>query len=150
MFNVQKLKFTLALQIRHILYIMKQLLTPAILLVILTLGACKKDAGTGGLATIKGKVYAYDYNAYGDLIDSGYIYDQEVFISYGNTGTQDDKTSTSYDGSFAFNWLQKGEYSIWVIGKCDSCTLGQTYTRQVVNINSRKETVEVPDLIISK
>ena len=35
------------------------------------LQACKKEAGEGGLASIKGKVYGYDINSYGVLVDSG-------------------------------------------------------------------------------
>lgn len=113
------------------------------------LTACKKEPGEGGLATIQGKLYAYEYNNYGDVIDSGYLAGERVFISYGNDGNADDDVRTSYDGSFQFEWLQKGEYAVWSISRCDSCPLSQTYTKQVITIDERRETVTTPDLIIN-
>lgn len=113
------------------------------------LTACKKEPGEGGLATIQGKLYAYEYNNYGEVIDSGYLAGERVFISYGNNGNADDDVRTSYDGSFQFEWLQKGEYAVWSISRCDSCPLSQTYTKQVITIDERRETVTTPDLIIN-
>ena len=113
------------------------------------LSSCKKEPGEGGLATIKGKLYAYEYNNYGEVIDSGYVAGERVYISYGNDDNADDDVRTSYDGSFQFEWLQKGEYALWSISKCDSCPLSQTYTKQVITIDERRETVTTPDLIIN-
>lgn len=113
------------------------------------LSSCKKEPGEGGLATIAGKLYAYEYNNYGEVIDSGYVAGERVYISYGNDGNADDDVRTSYDGSFQFEWLQKGEYAVWSISRCDSCPLSQTYTKQVITIDKRRETVTTPDLIIN-
>lgn len=117
------------------------------LLLLLAVSACKKEPGRGGLATIKGKVFAYDVNQLGDVVDSGYIADQRVFISYGDHTWADDDVRTSYTGEFAFDWLQKGDYTIWVVGDCDTCQLLQTIDKLTVSIDKQKETVEVRDLI---
>lgn len=112
--------------------------------------SCKKDPGTGGLATIKGKVYAYDYNTYGELVDSGYIADEKVYISYGDHTTVDDDVNTSYTGGYMFEWLQKGDYTVFVLSKCDTCPLGTTHIEQKVTIESRKQVVNLPDFVIKK
>ncbi len=112
--------------------------------------ACKKDPGTGGLATIQGKVYAYDYNTYGELVDSGYIADEKVYISYGDHTTVDNDLNTSYNGAYMFEWLQKGDYTVFVLSKCDTCPLGTTHIAQKVTIDSRKQVVTLPDFVINK
>ncbi len=116
---------------------------------LLLLTACKKDAGTGGLATITGKVYAYDLNKLGDKVDSGYRGDVKVYISYGNHTWVDDDTRTSYDGSYAFSWLQKGDYKVWVLTQCDSCPLAEQADIENISITKRRETVNVRTLIYS-
>lgn len=109
--------------------------------------ACKKEPGRGGLSSIRGKVFAYDINQLGDVVDSGYPADQRVFISYGNNTWADDDVRTSYTGEFSFDWLQKGDYTIWVVGECDTCQLLQSIDKLTVSIDKQKETVEVRDLI---
>ncbi len=117
---------------------------------LLLIASCAKDPGTGGLATISGRVYAYDYNTYNELVDSGYLADENVYISYGNHTTVDDDVKTNYNGEFKFEWLQKGDYSLWVYSKCDTCTLGQDYVMQKVTITKRKENATLPDFVIKK
>lgn len=139
---------------KETLFILMHLSTPKLISMLaisslLVLSSCKKEPGEGGLATIQGKLYAYEYNNYGDVIDSGYVAGERVYISYGNDGNADDDVRTSYDGSFQFEWLQKGEYAVWSISRCDSCPLSQTYTKQVITIDERRETVTTPDLIIN-
>ncbi|MFN8288294.1 MAG: hypothetical protein U0V74_16175 [Chitinophagales bacterium] len=112
--------------------------------------SCAKDPGTGGLASISGRVYAYDYNTYNELVDSGYLADENVYISYGDHTTVDDNVKTNYNGEFKFEWLQKGDYSLWVYTKCDSCTLGQDYVMQKVTITKRKENAVLPEFVIKK
>src|SRR5438132_3252019 len=88
----------------------------ALSLVLLALfPSCKKDAGTGGLATIHGKVMTYNFDNDGVLVDSSYGGDIRVSISYGDHTWVDDDTRTSYTGDYAFEWLQKGDYKICVI-----------------------------------
>ncbi|MCW5908473.1 MAG: hypothetical protein KIS94_11485 [Chitinophagales bacterium] len=120
----------------------------AVLLVI-TVGfaSCKKEPGTGGLATIRGKVKGYDVNILGDKVDSAYIPDLRVFISYGKNTWVDNDTRTSYTGEFAFEWLQKGDYTIWVVHDCNNCPYDKKADTLKVTINKRRETVITRDLI---
>lgn len=109
--------------------------------------SCKKIEGKGGLATIQGRVYAYDENAFGNKLDSGYYGGVRVFISYGDNAGVDDNVRTDYDGRYQFNWLQPGSYKVWVLSDCNTCQLLQTEDIEIVSINKRKETVNVRDLI---
>lgn len=113
------------------------------------LTSCSKDEGYGGLATIKGKVYGKDYNSNGALVSEGYVGDFKVYISKHDDPNYFDKVDSSYDGSYKFEFLHKGTYDVWVFGDCDSCSWDQVYSLETVEITSKRQTVEVDDLIIS-
>jgi hypothetical protein len=115
---------------------------------LLSLSACEKDPGPGGLASISGKLYVYDYNAFGLLVDSGYVAGERIYISYGENTNVDDDVRTAADGSFKFEWLQKGKYTVWAISDCDTCPLKQTTVKQTVEITKRRENITISDLVI--
>lgn len=115
-------------------------------IILLLFSSCAKEEGTGGLATVKGKVLSYRFDNDGVLVDSGYVGDVRVFISYGDHTWVDDDARTSYTGEYAFEWLQKGEYKIWVISDCPSCPENQQQDVLDVSVSERKETVSVRDL----
>lgn len=108
--------------------------------------SCKKDPGKGGRGTITGKVYLYEYDDFGWLIDSGYVADDRVYISYGNNTTIDDDVRTSYTGEYKFEWLQPGNYTVWILSRCDSCGLREHALKKNVTI-SGTETVTLPTFI---
>jgi uncharacterized protein (DUF2249 family) len=76
--------------------------------------SCSKEEGYGGLATIQGKVYGKDFNSHGALVSEGYVGDMKVYISKHDNPNYFDKVDTSYDGSYKFEYLQKGTYDVWV------------------------------------
>lgn len=124
---------------------------PFLLFVCFAFFSCKKDEGKGGLATIQGKVYAYEYDKYFiSKIDSGYLADERVYISYGNHTAVDDDVRSSYDGSFKFDYLQKGNYTVFCYSRCDTCPLGTEVTKSVVTITSTKQVLNMPDFLIKK
>lgn len=119
-------------------------------LVLVLLTSCSKDEGYGGLATIKGKVYGKNFNSNGALVAEGYVSDFKVYISKHDDPNYFDKVDSSYDGSFQFKFLHTGTYDVWVYGDCDSCSgWDQVYTLETVEITSKKQTVEVDDLVIT-
>lgn len=118
--------------------------------VLFLFNSCKKEEGRGGQATISGKVYAYDVNKNGIRVDSGYIAGVRVYISYGNSNAVDDDTRTSFDGSYSFEWLNKGDYKVWVVSDdCTGCPLNQGSDVVNVKVDDKKGTVTVRDLIYS-
>lgn len=109
--------------------------------------ACKKVEGTGGSSSIRGKISALNYNSAGIYQNNSYdAADVDVYIIYGDNKTiQDDKVATSYDGSFEFNYLEKGNYTLYVYEKCfgTDCPTGKTVVLKSATISKSKETVDV-------
>jgi hypothetical protein len=83
-------------------------------LLMTALTGCEKPPGKGGKATVKGKVFASDFeNTQRYVISRGYAPGEKVYIVYGNTNVVGDDTRTSYDGSYSFRFLTKGHYKVY-------------------------------------
>jgi hypothetical protein len=68
-----------------------------------------------GNAKISGRIWLINYKSNGyDIKDIAYAQDMDVFLIYGDHETYDLHTKTGYDGSFAFENLLKGGYTIYV------------------------------------
>ncbi len=118
------------------------------IILVFLLNSCSVEPGEGGLAMIRGKVYGYDINSAGRILDSGYVGDTRVYIAYGNHTWADDDVRTSYNGEYAFRGLQKGKYTLWVFSQCDTCPFDLNYVKKEVEITSNKQELVVPDFII--
>ena len=112
---------------------------------------CKKVEGPGGSSTIKGKVFIQKYSTSGNLISEYFAQDEDVYLIYGNTDTfYDDDVKTSYDGTFEFNYLQKGDYKVFVYSDCSTCPSGKEVIIESINISGRKSTKDVGTITIRK
>ena len=118
----------------------------AIFFSVIFFSSCKKEPGDGGLATIKGKVFSYKLDQQ-YAVDSNYRSDERVYLSYGDHTWIDDDTRTSYTGEYIFQWLQPGDYKVWVLSDCNVCPPERQMDIIDVTINKRKETIELRDLI---
>ena len=77
--------------------------------------SCKKIEGQGGSSTIKGVVNVKQYSLVGALVAEYPGVEIDVYIVYGAGKTfYNDKIKTSYDGSFEFNYLEEGDYTVFV------------------------------------
>lgn len=115
----------------------------------ITLIACNKTAGEGGTSSIEGKVWVIDLNAVGDTINEYYAMDQDVYIIYGDSdSTYNDKFATSYDGSYVFNNLTIGKYTVFAYSKCDACPSGQKAISKTIEITEKKQLITIEDLVI--
>jgi hypothetical protein len=121
---------------------------PIFVITIMLFTSCEKDPGRGGLATIRGKVYGYDYNSSGVLHDSGYVSAIHVYISYGNNTWVDDDVRTSATGEYAFRGLQKGSYRLFVVSKCETCNFNQENVTQQAEITNEDQDLILPVFII--
>ncbi len=122
----------------------------ALLASLLIYTSCRKGPGLGGNATITGKVYEYDYNSdFTNLKDAYFKADQDVYIVYGDEKVYADKFSTHYDGTFQFNYLLPGEYTIYAYSKdtTDTSAIDMVVEKKIV-ITDRWETIETDTLII--
>ncbi len=125
------------------------------LAVVATIAAgCKKEAGEGGTSTITGKVTVRDYNGSFPFFYETYpAQDEDVYIIYGDaTAGYDNRTRTSYDGTYRFDFLRKGDYRIFVYtdDTLNIFSLAQQPVISEVQIDKNKTTVEVPEVIIVK
>ena len=115
--------------------------------------SCKKTPGEGGFASIEGKVYVKDYDPTFTIIQSQYYLPGEtVYIIYGTNTEIGNTVKTSYDGSFKFNYLQKGKYKVYVLGK-DSVAPNKGNPKETlieVNITERRQNLNLGDFIILK
>ncbi len=110
------------------------------------LTGCTKPEGEGGSSVIYGKVYAYNYNGSGVLQDEYYLADEDVFIIYGDEDNYyDDSYKTSFDGSFRFQYLRAGTYTVFVYSDCVSCPSGVEELSQTVEITGNNEDVILQD-----
>lgn len=113
--------------------------------------SCNKEEGEGGKATITGKVYKIVDG--GDISNSGDNYtfvrdtvlasDVDVFIIYGGDkdDVYDDKTKTSHNGKYEFEYLREGDYSLFAYNDNDS------YEMRSVHCD-KKGTTEVEPIYI--
>lgn len=120
----------------------------------LVISSCTKEEGEGGSATIKGFVYEYKQNSLGDTISRYAAADQDVYIIYGNDHTfYDDNIKTSYNGSFVFPYLQKGNYTVFVYEDCptsESCPSGKKEILLPLKITKKKQTFDLDTIDIRK
>ena len=113
--------------------------------------SCNKEPGEGGTSTITGKVYRYEVNALGEILDEYYISDKDVYIIYGTEDQiYDNDFSTSYDGSYEFKGLRKGTYTIFTYSVCLTCPNEEEIISQTVEITENKQTIVLDDLITYK
>jgi len=120
-------------------------------LLIGVLSGCSKPEGEGGTSTIQGKVYTYDYNGSGILQGEFYAADEDVFIIYGDDDNYyDDSYNTSFDGSFRFQYLRPGIYTVFVYSDCISCPSGTEAISQTVEITGNNQDIILDDFEIRK
>lgn len=127
-------------------------LLPVIILVFLFLG-CSKAPGLGGKATIKGKLTGRFYTDTELTMFAGLsaLGDENVYIVYGNDHTfYDDDISTSYDGSFEFNYLRPGKYVVFMYENCYPCSSLQKEKLFEVEITDKKQVVDLGEIILDK
>ncbi len=130
---------------------MKSVRFVALSLLGLTLFSCVKTEGVGGGGHVQGKVIVKDYNALGTLLSTDNAQDKDVYIIYGDDEFQafDDRTRTSYDGSFEFKYLKKGTYKIFTYSKCVTCSgTADSAVFATITVNEKNEVVEIGEMIV--
>ena len=121
--------------------------------------ACEKPAGEGGTSVIEGKVYKiYTFqNATTGEWDTSYFQldaGKDVFIIYGDDKAQvyDDKFETDYNGKYHFEYLRKGDYTVYAyVDSTDGSMIKHEYPIfQQISISSNNSTNKAADFIIEK
>lgn len=113
--------------------------------------SCSDEEGEGGKAKISGIVYkvvddgtiAKSGDSYAFVRDTIVASDVDVFLIYGGDqeNVYDDKSKTSHNGKFEFDYLRAGDYSLFVYNDND------TYEMRNVHCD-KKGTSEVDPIYI--
>ena len=120
----------------------------ALLLLSITLLACKKEPGEGGKGEIRGFVTEQPVNGNGNATDDPYpAVEARVYIIYGDGQFYDDDTRTGPNGEYRFTWLREGNYRIYAISECDAQNCREGVYR-TVEIAGKKEIVTAPTITI--
>lgn len=97
---------------------MKKFLFTLLIIFSITAISCKKAPGEGGEANIIGNIWAQKWNAtHTVMAGEGPGADVNVFIIYGSDITYGNKTTTNPDGTFEFQYLRPGQYTIYAYSK---------------------------------
>jgi len=121
--------------------------------------ACEKLDGEGGSSVIEGqvyKIYTFQNATTGEWDTSYFQLDagKDVFIIYGDDKGQvyDDKFETDYNGKYHFEYLRKGDYTVYAYAdSTDGSMIKHEYPIfQQISISSNNSTNKVADFIIEK
>ena len=122
-------------------------------LLLASLFSCTKEEGEGGTSTITGKIYALDYNASFTILENEYyVPETDVYIVYGNDYVYSDRFKTHYDGTYRFQFLRKGNYTIYAYSKDTTWNSpsGLVPVEKEVKITSNNQEIILEDIIIIK
>jgi len=108
---------------------------------------CTPEEGKGGKSTITGKIFVEDYNKEGELKDEYYPGEYPVYIIYGEETIFGDDEKTHADGSFVFEYLYAGNYTIFVYSKCKTCPGEREIISQEVTIE-RGEVKDIGTIVV--
>ena len=122
-----------------------------IALLSLLLFSCSKTEGVGGNGTIKGRVSVANINVLGTVTDTYDAQEEDVYIIYGDLdNTHDDDVKTSHDGTFEFNYLNTGNYEIYVYSECLTCPNGQDSLIKInTSIQNRSDIIDIGTITIA-
>jgi len=125
--------------------------------------ACEKPAGEGGTSAITGKIYVLDIwddgndstNAAWDTVTPMQIgAEKEVYIIYSgdNSDVYDDSFDTHWNGEFRFEYLRKGNYTIYTYADFDTSGVhsGDYPIFQHITIDENHKTYILDDFILHK
>lgn len=101
-----------------------KLLSIVIIGIVLLVSSCSKSEGVGGKSIIKGKITITNSNN-GMLEETYNAQAHNVYIIYGEGSIYNDDFKTSLDGSYQFEYLNKGSYQIFTYSDCENCPKGQ-------------------------
>ncbi len=113
--------------------------------------SCKKNAGPGGSSSIAGVVHVYEYDGAGNLLTEYDGHEEDVYIIYGEgTTTHDDRVKTSYDGTFKFDYLEKGIYHVFAYTDSVASASGKGIILSTVEITEKKKSFMMDTIFIEK
>ena len=127
--------------------------TTLLIILSLVLINCKKKAGEGGTANIRGSIWVEDWNTAFTIKNGEYAgADEDVYIIYGDDVSYGDKTKSNYNGEFEFKYLRTGKYRVYVYSKDKTLKSqsGDTAFVREVEITNNGQTIGLDRFITYK
>ena len=120
--------------------------------------ACEKDAGEGGTSVIEGKVYVvdvWDNNGVWDTVTPLKLdAEKEVYIIYSGDekDVYDDSFDTHWNGEYRFEYLRKGDYTIYTYADFDTSgiLIGDFPVFKHITIDENNKAFILDDFILHK
>ena len=113
--------------------------------------ACTKSPGIGGKATVKGHVNAiYVQEGSFDTIEVSAFPDTRIYIVYGDGNTQDDDTRTSPDGSYKFEFLNPGDYTLYTYSESLLVPSELEVVSTKITVDKKQNDIVVPTFTVIK
>lgn len=120
----------------------------SVFLVSLLFYSCRKVEGPGGSVTIKGIIV--ERNHVGNVVFEYPAADQDVYLIYGSENSfYDDDVKTSFDGSFEFRYLQKGDYQVFVYEENNADPSGTSEILLPVNASENNQIINLDTIYIN-
>ncbi len=122
-----------------------------VIILITVISSCKKDEGFGGNSTITGKLKVQSYNNdFTILKEERYLANTYVYLIFGkNSASYGTRVKTNYDGSFEFQYLNKGDYTVYAYS--DDTTMKNSAPIAVTKeaIISKREAYDIGEIVIA-
>ena len=121
--------------------------------------ACEKEAGEGGTSVIEGQVYKIftSQNPFSGEWDTSFFQldaGKDVFIIYSDNekDVYDDKFETDYNGRYHFEFLRKGDYTVYSYAdSLDGSEIKYEYPIfKHIEVTSNNSTNQLEDFVIEK
>lgn len=113
--------------------------------------SCTKEEGEGGTSSISGRVYVVNYYSYPAAIkDTSYAQEEDVYIIYGDDKVYSDRFRTHYDGTYRFQYLRKGKYTVFAYSEDSTGGSQDIPVIREVEITDNNQEVETKDMYINR
>lgn len=119
-------------------------------LVLTGLFSCSKDGGEGGKNIVHGYVMEQWYDTNQNFLGNHPALEKPVYIIYGSTASYSNRYDTHYDGSYYFEKLRKGQYTIFTYQECTNCSEGKEPVFLNFELDERKEETELDTIFVDK
>ena len=129
------------------------------LVITLFFSSCEKEPGEGGTSSIIGSVYKIStyFNALTQEVDTVFYQldsGEDVYVIYSDNESDfyNDKIETNWNGQYRFDYLRKGDYTIFVYAdSTDILNISYDYpVFQHILVEANNSTYTLSDFIINK
>ena len=130
-----------------------------LVVIVLFFSSCEKDPGEGGTSSIIGSVYKIStyFNVLTQEVDTVFYQldsGEDVYVIYSDNESDfyNDKIETNWNGQYRFDYLRKGDYTIFVYAdSTDILNISYDYpVFQHISVEANNSTYTLSDFIINK